>query len=313
MSSKLQQFRSRVLEQHSRLSGGNAVDVASFLSARLSNATPPLPGDIPNHITLIPVEEIADDGTYQYRLQTDVGELARDIQTRGQTTPIFVRPHNDKYQLVSGFRRVAALQLLGQIQALARVFHGLTHEQAVALAISENLQREDFSDLEKALVCQRLVEMGVDVPEIAHAVNRSPRTVYDYLTVLKAPPVVRDALHARHISLTVAFELARGGVSEQALQAVLSQAASGDLSVREVKQLLRTTKLKERTVASAPEMSTKKEGRGVFVPVRLVSYTDKGFDLTIKFRRQRSQDLELIIESLKKTLSQLEKEKARIS
>src|SRR5262245_63336986 len=134
MSSKLQQFRSRVLEQHSRLSGGNAVDVASFLSARLSNATPTLPGDIPNHITMIPVEEITDDSTYQYRLQTDVGELARDIQTRGQTTPIFVRPHNDNYQLVSGFRRVAALKLLGQIHALARVFHGLTHEQAVALA-----------------------------------------------------------------------------------------------------------------------------------------------------------------------------------
>src|SRR4051812_11436784 len=70
--------------------------------------------DAPGEIVMLPVEDILDDKTFQYRLTTTLGSLAEDMRVRGQTTPIFVRPLEGKYQLISGFRRLAAVRELGR-------------------------------------------------------------------------------------------------------------------------------------------------------------------------------------------------------
>src|SRR5262249_16902033 len=122
--------------------------------------------EAPSQVIMLPVADILDDNTFQYRLTTAVGSLTEDIRTRGQTTPIFLRPYNAKYQLISGFRRLAALRELNREKVLARVFDNLSDYQAMGLAISENLQREDFSDLEKAQVARRLRDLGLSVQDI---------------------------------------------------------------------------------------------------------------------------------------------------
>ena len=256
--------------------------------------------EAPSQIVTLLISDILEDTTFQYRLTTAVGSLAQDIQTRGQTTPIFVRPQNGQYQIISGFRRFAATKELGRDKILARVFSDLNDYQAVGLAISENLQREDFSDLEKAQVALRMRDLGLSMQEIATNINRSVRTVQQYLSVLEAPTIVKTALHESKISLSMAFELARENVNPKHLGAILKSIEHDNLSVRSLKRLLAKTTVNESSDSSLPR------GRAGFQPVRLISKNEADFDLTVKFRRSRSSDIETIISALRTALAEVE-------
>ena len=256
--------------------------------------------EAPSQVVTIPIDDILEDTTFQYRLTTAVGSLAQDIQTRGQTTPIFVRPQGGQYQIISGFRRFAATKELGREKILARVFADLNDYQAVGLAISENLQREDFSDLEKAQVTLRMRDLGLSVQEIATNINRSVRTVQQYLSVLEASAIVKTALHESKISLSMAFELARENVNPKHLSAILKSIEHDNLSVRSLKRLLAKTTVSESPGSLSPR------GRAGFQPVRLISKNEADFDLTVKFRRSRTSDIETIVSALRTALAEVE-------
>lgn len=256
--------------------------------------------EAPSQVVTLPLTDILDDHTFQYRLTTQVGSLAQDIQTRGQSTPIFVRPSQGKYQLISGFRRFAATKELGREKILARVFADLDDYQATGLAISENLQREDFSDLEKAQVTQRMRDLGLSVQEIGTAINRSVRTVQHYLSVLEAPDLVKTALHESKISLSMAFELARENVSPKHLSTIIKCIERDNLSVRSLKRLLSRTAIEESAGKPSPR------GRAGFQPVRMISKNEADFDLTVKFRRSRTSDIDTIISALRTALAEVE-------
>jgi ParB/RepB/Spo0J family partition protein len=256
--------------------------------------------EAPSQVVMLPLVEILGDHTFQYRLTTAVGSLAQDIQMRGQTTPIFVRPYDGKYQLISGFRRFAATKELGREKILARVFVDLNDYESTGLAISENLQREDFSDLEKAQVTQRMRDLGLSVQEIGTAINRSVRTVQQYLSVLEAPTIVQTALHEAKISLSMAFELARENVDPKNLGEILKSIEEDNLSVRSLKRLL------TRTIVSKSLVNPTPRSRAGFQPVRLISKNEADFDLTVKFRRSRISDIDTIISTLRTALAEVE-------
>jgi len=256
--------------------------------------------DTPSEIVMLPVEDILNDKTFQYRLTTTVGSLAEDIRARGQTTPIFVRPEGSKYQLISGFRRLAAIRELGREKILARVFLNINDYQSIGLAISENLQREDFSDLEKAQVAKRMRDLGLSVQDIGTAINRSVRTVQQYLAVLEASDIIKTALHESRISLSMAFELARENVNRSKLDEIVTNIEHDNLSVRALKRLLAKNTPSELPRVSGPR------GRAGFQPVRLISRNEADFDLTVKFRRTRMSDINVIISALRTALAEIE-------
>jgi ParB-like chromosome segregation protein Spo0J len=99
------------------------------------------------HVSL---DEIADDATFRLRAEGDVGELAASIGRLGQLAPLELRPLPGaagarRYQVLSGFRRLAALRLLQRERALARVHEGLSDADAWALALGGPLFAEAWS------------------------------------------------------------------------------------------------------------------------------------------------------------------------
>jgi ParB family chromosome partitioning protein len=180
-------------------------------------------------------------------------ELAASIAARGVIQPIIVRPHGaGRYQLVAGERRWRAAQRaqLHEIPALVRT---LSEREVMALALIENLQREDLNPIEEARAYQRLAESeGLTQAEIARMVDKSRSHVANLQRLLGLPdPVIalveEGALSMGHARALVgaedAVDLARAAVDKQ-------------LSVREVEKLLRR---RSRGEASAPRKARDSE------------------------------------------------------
>ena len=137
-------------------------------------------------------------GKYQPRTHMDataLDELASSIRRQGLMQPVLVRPlGNDRYEIIAGERRWRASELAGlvEIQALVRE---IPDEAALAMALIENIQREDLNPLEEAIGIQRLIEEFEMTHEIAaDAVGKSRATVTNLLRLLTLTHPVREML-----------------------------------------------------------------------------------------------------------------------
>ena len=147
-----------------------------------------------------------EDVTFMFRMRLKIQELADDIARHGQDFPVVVRPMGGGYQLVCGFRRVAALRFLGEEEVLA-VVRDLDDEAALRLAWSENEAREDYSDLDRAHAILKARRQGRTLAELEglFGVRRSQLKRLEKLVAL--PEAVREALEAGQIMTTHAVVL----------------------------------------------------------------------------------------------------------
>ncbi|MEM1053249.1 MAG: ParB/RepB/Spo0J family partition protein [Pseudomonadota bacterium] len=163
-------------------------------------------------------------------------ELAASIASRGVIQPIIVRPTSKgRYQLVAGERRWRAAQKarLHQIPALVRE---LSDREVMALALIENLQREDLNPIEEARAYQRLAEdEGMTQAEIARMVEKSRSHVANMQRLLGLPDAVLDLVEAGKLSMGHARAL----VGHENATALASEAVRNSLSVREIEMLTR--------------------------------------------------------------------------
>ncbi|MDR3411466.1 MAG: ParB/RepB/Spo0J family partition protein [Formivibrio sp.] len=137
-------------------------------------------------------------GKYQPRTHMDpaaLEELAASIKNQGLMQPVLVRPlGNDRYEIIAGERRWRASGLAGltEIQTLVR---DIPDEAALAMALIENIQREDLNPLEEAIGIQRLIEeFDMTHETAADAVGKSRTTVSNLLRLLNLTEPVRDML-----------------------------------------------------------------------------------------------------------------------
>ena len=163
-------------------------------------------------------------------------ELAASIATRGVIQPIIVRPKGKgKFQLVAGERRWRAAQKarLHEIPALVR---DLSEREVMALALIENLQREDLNPVEEARAYQRLSEEeGMTQAEIARMVEKSRSHVANIQRLLALPSAVLDLVEGGKLSMGHARAL----IGQDEASSLAQKAVNDNLSVREIEKLVR--------------------------------------------------------------------------
>jgi ParB family chromosome partitioning protein len=186
-------------------------------------------------------------GKYQPRVdmrEDSLAELAESIKAQGVVQPIVVRPlpHvsgvETQYEIVAGERRWRAAQLAG-LATIPAVIRDIPDEAAVAVALIENIQRENLNPIEEARSLHRLIdEFGLTHADAAEAVGRSRATVTNLLRLLELPRLVREMLEQRELDMGHARALL--GLESPELQAeIAAKARKQQWSVRETESAVR--------------------------------------------------------------------------
>jgi ParB family chromosome partitioning protein len=208
-------------------------------------------------------------GKYQPRVdmrEESLAELAESIKAQGVVQPIVVRPlpnpggGETRYEIVAGERRWRASQLAG-LHTIPAVVREIPDEAAVAVALIENIQREDLNPIEEARSLHRLIEeFGLTHADAADAVGRSRASVTNLLRLLELPRPVRELLERRQLDMGHARALL--GLESPELQYEIAERASKQgWSVRETESAVR--KLAKPLGGSKP---SKGGGRGASDP-----------------------------------------------
>jgi ParB family chromosome partitioning protein len=180
-------------------------------------------------------------GRYQPRHHFDaepLEELAASIRAQGLIQPVVVRAIGpDRYELIAGERRWRAAQQagLGEIPALVKA---VPDQAVVAMALIENIQREDLSPLEEAQALSRLIdEFGLTHQQAAEAVGRSRAAVSNLLRLLELPAEIKRLLDERELEMGHARALAT--LAEARAVALAHTAVEQRWSVRELEDAAR--------------------------------------------------------------------------
>jgi ParB family chromosome partitioning protein len=180
-------------------------------------------------------------GQYQPRQHMEpeaLEELAASIKAQGLIQPVVVRAvGTGRYELIAGERRWRAAQKAGLAEVPALV-KDVPDQAVVAMALIENIQREDLSALEEAQALARLIdEFGLTHQQAADAVGRSRAAVSNLLRLLELPAEIRRLLDERKLDMGHARALAT--LPEQRAIALAREAAEHRWSVRELEDAVR--------------------------------------------------------------------------
>ena len=193
----------------------------------------------------LPVD-LLQRGRYQPRSdmrEETIVELAESIKAQGVVQPIVVRPVGKRdgeqhYEIVAGERRWRAAQLAG-LHTVPAVVRDVPDEAAVAMALIENIQREDLNPLEEARALEQLVEkFGLSHAAAAAAVGRSRVAVTNLLRLLELPSPIKTLLEEREIGMGHARALL-GLASPELMVQVARRAVRSGWSVREIEAAVR--------------------------------------------------------------------------
>lgn len=165
-----------------------------------------------------------------------LNELSDSIAQHGVLQPLVVRPiFGGGYEIVAGERRFRAARMAG-LTEVPVVIRELTDEQTMELALIENLQREDLSDLELAMGYQSLMkEYDLTQEQIASTVNKSRSSVANTLRLMKLPDSVKTLLTNGDISSGHARAIL-GLQSDELMEMVAREVIENNLSVRETEK-----------------------------------------------------------------------------
>ncbi len=211
----------------------------ALLGPKAAATAPPeaQPGE---RLRQIPVKQL-QPGKYQPRMGMDpakLSELAESIKAQGVIQPIVVRELSSgpggkvMYEIVAGERRWRASQEAG-LADVPVVVRELDDRTVIAMALIENIQREDLNPLEEAQSLQRLIgEFSLTHAEAAEAVGRSRAAVSNLLRLLELPPAIRALLEARRLEMGHARALLT--LSPDLASKLATEAADQGWSVREV-------------------------------------------------------------------------------
>ncbi len=186
----------------------------------------------------IPVDRI-EANPDQPRLvldQESLDELAASVREHGVLQPILVRPVPDnRYQLVAGERRWRASMAAGRATIPAMV-EEIDDETALEIAIIENLQREDLSPLDEAIMYDRMIrDHGYSIRRLAQKLGKDKGYLENRLRLADAPDEIRELVSVRKDTLSHAYELLKVS-DEKKRKRLAGQVARGELSLVKLRE-----------------------------------------------------------------------------
>lgn len=250
-----------------------------------------------NTITKIDVNLI-DPNPFQPRTEFDreaLDELKKSILQNGLIQPITVRPYQNRYQLISGERRLRSFKELGYKEIPAYIINVESDELMLALALIENIQREKLNIIEIAQAYQRLIEeCKLTQEQVAEKVGKDRSTITNTIRLLKLPKPIQEALakdeitpgHARAI-LTVE------NVAQQL--DIFERIKKEQLSVRKVEQLVQS--INKKSPSSKSKVS-KNNSSNATKDINIKDYEDKLRHLVgtkVAINHRKDGDGEIII------------------
>ena len=216
-------------------------------------------------------------------------ELADSIRQLGLIQPITVKREGEKYVIISGERRWRASEKAG-LEVMPAYIREVDDTTLHAMALVENIQREDLNAIEISLGMQRLVEeCGLTQEALAERLGKKRSTIANYLRLLNLPEEIQFAIKSGVISMGHAKALV--AVESKAKQlSLLKRCLKNNLSVRQVEDLVRAlseNKAKSQVVADEeyPESYS-----------RLVEYLEKFFSQDIAIKRGKNGGGKIIID-----------------
>ena len=231
-----------------RLSKDLDLLIGAVRSTRPQTDTQAAPGESAGHesgdgLRQLPLEQLKR-GKYQPRRDFDpsaLEELASSIRHEGVMQPIVVRPvSGDQFEIIAGERRWRAAQLAG-LDRIPAIVRDVSDDSAIAMALIENIQRENLNPIEEAQALRRLqVEFELSQQQVAERVGKSRSAIANLLRLLSLEQSVRELVETNqldmgHAKVLLALE---GPLQLKAAKQVLSGALSVRQTERLVKQLL---------------------------------------------------------------------------
>ena len=215
---------------------GLGMGLEALLGPKVIDAAPVADDGMPHTLKLSQLQP----GKYQPRTRMDEGslyELAESIKAQGVMQPILVRPVGpNRFEIIAGERRVRAAKLAG-LDDVPVLVKAVSDEAAAAMALIENIQREDLNPLEEAQGLKRLTdEFGLTHEQAAQAVGRSRSAASNLLRLLNLSEPVQQMLMAGDIDMGHARALLPLEGAQQILSA--TEIVAKKLSVREAEKLV---------------------------------------------------------------------------
>jgi len=255
---------------------------------------------------MVALSAVEPDPNQPRTMMGDLDDLVGSIKERGVLEPILVRrlPSDDAddperaeaFRIISGERRYRAAQQAG-LYEIPVIEMDVTEQEALEIALIENLQRKDLTPFEEAEGYHSLAEThGYTHEEIADAVGKSRTVITESLALLQMPARVRDAVQALGITTkSLLLEVLKAGTEEEMIR-LLEEVASHGLNRDDLRQRLR------RRDSSASNKRRKPYAFKFRAP-------DKSYTLNLTFR-QSEVDRDDLIAALEQILSELRQKAA---
>ncbi|PID29344.1 MAG: hypothetical protein CR982_03050 [Candidatus Cloacimonadota bacterium] len=237
--------------------------------------------------------------------QAAINELAISIRENGLIQPINVRKSGDRYQLITGERRLRAVKQIGQKEIKAIILNDFTDSKMMAVAIIENIQRENLNPVDISDSFQQLIDScGYTQEQVADKVGKSRSSVANFLRLQKLPPRVKNGIVNEEISFGHAkIILSLGSIEKQFT--LFEMIKAKNLNIRQTEAMAKQLKFPEMDVKKPavidPVFITEQENRisrlidGRKVRIKLTN-EDAG---TINIKFSSEEDLRSIITHLK--------------
>jgi ParB family chromosome partitioning protein len=231
---------------------GLSQNVLSLLAADSSTIVRPAA------IRNIPVTKV-DPNPNQPRLAMDkagMDDLTASVKEHGVLQPILVRPLSDsRYQLIAGERRWRAARRAGLV-SIPALIEDIDDETALEISVIENLQREDLSPVDEALIYDKMIrEHGYSIRKLAQKLGKDKGYLENRLRLADAPPEIRELVSVRKDTLSHAYELLK--VADPKKRKHLAEmVARGELSLVKLREKIDGAPRVRRTGAGSTPKGT---------------------------------------------------------
>ena len=235
----------------------------------------------------IPISDISDDDFFKNRISLEgIEELSQSFRVEGQLVPVIVRKVRKgkaKFQIIAGYRRLAAAMAVGFSELLAIVYDRLPDAKAHRISLQENMSRDALTGYEQVNAARRMQMQGLSVAEISEAFGLNERTIQRYLRLSSCSNEVKEALHQGLVSTSQAYEIETLGIP-------LADVIGKGLSVRQLKAMVAGKKRKSKAAEY----------------IKFRKFKGGNFNLNLKFK-EGITDTEDAIAILEEALERLRK------